>query len=793
MNKYLPTLRFNRAVLRIFAGLFIAPAATSGLALDLVRDGRPVATVVTGVSLDLFSPGPGRPAGIVQPRSTKNPDEVDEAAAVRLLVEWLKKITAADVPIAATAPESGVAIYVGRAALAAGLRVDDIVSPTREGLRIIADGQRVLIGGQGDAATYRAVARFLEELGCRCFMDGPLGEVFPQSKTLSIAPMAITEKPGLLWRNPKGPSWRISRWRQWNGAGGHAIQTSHAWGSYLPKDLFDQHPDWFALGLDGQRRRGDWLCTSNQELRAYFAGRVSAAIAGGNLHPSISPPDGRGYCECATCRAQDDPRVIEPSSGTISISSRYVDFFDDVARRVASAHPDSILSFYCYADYTQPPLTPRKLSPNLCAMIAPIRYCRLHEIGHAGCPTREQARTMITGWAAVATRLGYYSYMYNLADATLPFFKFTACREEIPWLQQQGLSHLTMEVVTNWYVYGPQIHLGLRLAYDPQADAAAIMDDYWLKFYGPRAAPWMQQYWMGIDAAQGRLKTHAGSFFGLQQIYSPAFVEECSTRLKQATEAARADPIYAQRVALHASGFQNVVDYRQICEAMESGDFGLAKTTLEIMTERIRIAAAAGWANPEYGTAYLDRYLKKTVLAGAALTAAPHRLLQVLPEKWRLAIDPEDQGNDRGWPRASFDDSHWSSVSTHRTLDGQGFDQNSILWYRNRFSVSAPSGKLLLFFAEVDGGSEVYINGEKIALAPEFAERRVPPVSAVPIGAGPKRREGMAKAREPFSVDITAAVKPGENTIALRVDHTKITELALGGILRPILLITKSD
>ena len=45
---------------------------------------------------------------------------------------------------------------------------------------------------------------------------------------------------------------------------------------------------------------------------------------------------------------------------------------------------------------------------------------------------------MTEGWAAVANRLGYYNYLYNLADGTLPFFKFTACKKEFPYLASKG-------------------------------------------------------------------------------------------------------------------------------------------------------------------------------------------------------------------------------------------------------------------------------------------------------------------------------------------------------------------
>lgn len=115
---------------------------------------------------------------------------------MKLLIEWVRKITDAELPVAQQAPAGAPAIYVGKAALAAGLKLDDIASPSHEGVRISADGQRVLIAGQSESATYRAVARFLEELGCRVFMDGPLGEVFRARKP----------SPSAHSRSPKSPA-----------------------------------------------------------------------------------------------------------------------------------------------------------------------------------------------------------------------------------------------------------------------------------------------------------------------------------------------------------------------------------------------------------------------------------------------------------------------------------------------------------------------------------------------------------------------------------------------------------
>jgi len=780
--------------------------ASPALALDLVRDGRPLATIVTAAPRAAAEPAPAK--GKAPKR--KAAAESDEAFAVRVLAEWVRKITDADLPVADQAPAGRPAIYVGRAALAAGLKLDDIASPSHEGIRIVADGQRVLIAGQSEAATLKAVCRFLEALGCRYLMDGPLGEVFPRSPTLAVGALNPTEKPGLLWRNPKGPSWNARLWKAWNGAGGEPFGHSHSWGSYVSPSVFDTHPEYFSLGADGQRKAGGWICTSNPGLRAHFASNVVAAIERGTRHPSLSPTDGRGYCQCPVCKAQDDPKAIEPSSGTPSVSNRYVDFFDAVARRVGQTHPEAVLSFYCYADYTQPPTVKRPLAPNLCAMIAPIRYCRLHPVGHPGCTSREQQVSMTDGWASVAKRLGYYNYMYNLADGTLPMFKFSACQKEFPYLAAKGLTYMTIEVLSNWHIYGPQIYLSLRLAYDPHADASAIMEDYWVKFYGPKAAPHMKAYWMGIDAAQQRLKTHAGSFFGLAQIYTPEFLAQCEGLLARAAAAAKGDAAHEQRVALHAEGLRSARDYRTISDAMNRGDFAAALREYDATFARMKAVVAKGGANPEYGTAYLERFLSKPVRQGAAATAAPNRLLQVMPDQWRFSFDAADTGNERGFHRADFADTAWPLVATRNiTLDAQGHDQNTVMWYRTRFTVPPKHAGLALFFGEVDGASEVYVNGRKIEVpAPVVAPKApkkgaaakasatpAPPAPAtaavaVPPPAKPART-GLGKARTPFEVDVTAAVKPGENVLAVRVDHTRITDLSLGGILRPVVLIEK--
>ncbi|QDU22041.1 DUF4838 domain-containing protein [Urbifossiella limnaea] len=740
----------SRLVVAVGFLLLTSPA----FAADLAKGGKSLATIVIN------------PGDTPKAKSKVKALATGDAVAAQLLADWLGKMVGAPTPVQNSAPAAGTPIYVGRAAVAAGLKLDDIDSRTKEGVRIVVEANRVLIAGQSDAATLKAVCRFLEHLGCRYFMDTPLGEVFPHTPDLTVAAVTITEKPGLLYRNPKGPTWPGGSWKSWNGAGGEDFAHAHSWGRYIPKGLFAEHPEYFAMGADGKRKDGDWLCTSNPGVRGVFAKNVVAAIKAGARNPSISPPDGRGYCQCPACKAQDDPKVIEPSSGSVAVSTRYADFFDDVARRVAKEAPDVILNFYVYADYTQPPTRTTKLAPNLCAVIAPIRYCRLHALGDPNCPSRKQAVDMIDGWARVAPRLGYYNYMYNLADATLPTFKFTPCRLEFPLLADRGLAFMTIEVLSNWHLYGPQIYLSLRMAYDPRLDPVALMDDYFTKFYGPAAAP-MKAYWMGIDGATAVLPNHAGGFYGMSGVYTDEFVRACESRLKQASDAATG--VYAERVALHAAGFQNVIDYRSINEAMARGDFRAAKTSYDRMTARIDVLSAKRHANPEYGTAYLRRFLSKAIDGGLTATAAPTRVVAVLPDRWKFAPDDKDDGEAKGFASPTHDDTRWRQVATYsNTLSGQGLEENTVLWYRTTVRVPVGKGSLALVFPEVDGPATVYVNGKA--------------VEAEPILPNPKAVADVPR-RAPFRVP------PGDAVVAVRVDNRRISELFLGGILRPVVLV----
>lgn len=121
-------------------------------------------------------------------------------------------------------------------------------------------------------------------------------------------------------------------------------------------------------------------------------------------------------------------------------------------------------------------------------------------------------------------------------------------------------------------------------------------------------------------------------------------------------------------------------------------------------------------------------------------------------------------GDPAGAQQPGFDDSGWRPVTLpHAFNETEAFARDikqlstGITWYRKRITLprTAPHGKALLEFEGVRQAAEVWVNGRSVALS----------------------ENGVMA----FGADITAALRPGENLIAVRVDNDwKYKERASG-------------
>ncbi len=146
-----------------------------------------------------------------------------------------------------------------------------------------------------------------------------------------------------------------------------------------------------------------------------------------------------------------------------------------------------------------------------------------------------------------------------------------------------------------------------------------------------------------------------------------------------------------------------------------------------------------------------------------------HRRKISLAGQWRFAPDPPADF----W-KPEFDDQGWTNLDVPSHWVMQGFQSvEGVGGYRKRFRTPASPGRLKLRFDGVYSGAEVWVNGRRLAY-----------------------HEGGAL---PFEVDLTEAVRPRDNLLAVRVtEHTVVSDqldkmsqyadFPLAGIFRPVYL-----
>lgn len=762
-----------------------AKAKAPGIAI--VKDGEPAATIV-------MAPTP--PPAPVDPNDTKRRSAPKPPAgeAATLLQEWVKLMSGATLPIATEPSATGINIYVGTAAITAGLDLSGIQSESREGIRIKADDRNVYLGSQQDGhAATRAVGRFLEtEFGCRYFSTKEWGRVYPKDlKTLTVMKQDFSEAPTVVARSIWGAkgSFRNQAWSSWNGEGGDVIATGHSW-IFLTDADFEKNPEYYRMDENGSRSKGHWYNLGNQELRKRFIEWAVASAKNSGYSISLSPPDGMRPDYSPEAAKYDNPDVIDPSSGRVSMTDRFVGIVNEAAKAIADEGLKTKIGFYAYGDYTLPPTKPEfdKLSPNIMVNIAPIRYSRYHAIGWPHSKLALDLAEVVDGWSKRAGMLGYRTYNFNLAEMFTPFSKLSVWAHDLPYLQKKGTISYNFETLSNWELSAPHFYQSIRLSYDPTADPWLMMADYWHKFYGPAALP-IQNYWMAIDNAWVTVNTEAGSYHCLPDIYTPALLAELDGHLAKAEALVKDQPDYAKRVEITRRGLTRAHYWRNWYEAINAGDIDKAQQIYDEWHAFVEVSYKNNDAN-QYEITYLQRFINgnlsnaySAIHPRQAVPKAPkgqpqpvgellpaRKVIAVLPDEWKYQQQEVlDKAGVTGEPTAaSYDDSAWQNVKTwSQTLSSQGHDEYiGVMWYRTTVKVPASAkGPMWLHFYKADRKITVYINGQKVS---------------------DDEVEGFKGA----TIDIGNHLKPGQdNQVTVRINHIPLPELNLGGIVAPIYLL----
>lgn len=154
---------------------------------------------------------------------------------------------------------------------------------------------------------------------------------------------------------------------------------------------------------------------------------------------------------------------------------------------------------------------------------------------------------------------------------------------------------------------------------------------------------------------------------------------------------------------------------------------------------------------------------------------------------WAFKTDPKKKGHLKGWNKNDFDDSSWQKLRVGKSWESQGVTEenknvynapntsyNGFAWYRINFEIPKKykDKDLYLQIAAIAGEDDAWLNGKK-------------------IGSTTKNKAGgrnYRKCARNYKLPLKA-IKPGKNTIAIRVNNIK----GFGGLSKlPVRIMTSS-
>lgn len=441
---------------------------------------------------------------------------------------------------AAGGASSFVLVGAGRLAGEMGVKADDIPPG---GILIRTVGNVVVIAGSNDASdsftTRHAAVEFLERLGCRYLWPGPSGKVIPKKETIEIEATDYRFAPPIRQRHIRcaewneGMSaasaigltkdqWQASRkqaaegegspedWLAWQRDGGDiGLRGGHAFGDAWQK-WGKEHPDWFALQPDGTRDQSAAgsrcrLCVSNPGLiEAVAADVIERATKDPTLHSvSLCPNDGgySSFCMCENCKKLDPPggpkikmamfkkvgQAEREEIDYVSLTDRYVYFWNAVAERVVKVHPKLLMVVDAYSYYQEPPVK-LKLHPNLV-----LRYVISSAEQWQG--WRERAGSVF--WRPNILINGGRDCLLNVYAPTLA--------DSFHQLAAGGAMATDFDsILDHWAVHGLNYYVAARLSWDSSLKYDDMLRDYCRSGFGP-AAGGVEEYFAKAAEATDRI------------------------------------------------------------------------------------------------------------------------------------------------------------------------------------------------------------------------------------------------------------------------------------------------
>lgn len=624
---------------------------------------------------------------------------------------------------------------------------------------------------------------------------------------------------------------------------GHAFGSYWRWHGETHPEYFHLLPDGTRRPLEGDAS-GSYItmCVSEPKFWNRIVTNWQRSPERNPEHVPYRPRinlcenDTPGMCTCPNCRAWDAPRPsfdahdywgkgIIPTSArrfTIahapwgelpggeaarleppSLSDRYARFYVEVLRRAREVDPEARAAGYAYANYTAPPVNQDlDLSGVLIVNVDAFWFPRVDLEGF---------RAHWEGWRRLGAELTWRPNLTHVG-ANLPLFYARPLADFFSFGAANGMIGTYFDSLQGaWSAQGPTMYVLSRIHHHPDWTVDRILDEYYAAFgpaeQGVRA---YFGYWERHsealdpeDVARYGQEEKGGGFKNYVRIAHRLFAPEdfaaARALLEQAREQAAGDALALRRIAFLEQGltdaelttatraaqarleaedteehraafddaFNRLVDYRAVMEA--GGDH-----PADLGYFAFREHHGSGWphlrrasdeqlaAERGFQARWPDIPARDPREAGLRLVAR-HKLPRT---GWRFHKDPDRKGDTLGWHSPETDTGDWQEVQIETAWEAfLGEPYVGAGWYRR--TIEAPvlpeGGAACLQFGAVDESCWVWVNGEYVG----------------------RHHRGPEGWDAPFQLEVTPALRTGENLIIIRAMNTAWA----GGVWRPVHLV----
>ena len=427
-----------------------------------------------------------------------------EKQAAEELQAYVKQCTGAELPVAHSGTADGPCIVLGLGPAAEKRGVSPAPGELGEqGYLMRTVGKDLVVAGTAAAGTLYGVYDFLHDyVGVRWYAPGVTKT--PQQADLPLPEVDRLKRPPFAWRHisyawPGRDSAFLAHMRDNHGNGGpdnpFGIEHSHdgrchTYHRYVrPGEFFAAHPEYFSE-ISGKRRRHETqLCLTNPEVLDIVTERMLERMKNrpGDRQHNFSQEDYYNYCECENCRAMNE------KYGTDGGTQFW--FVNQLAERTSKVYPDKLIGTLAYT-YTEEPPKGMKMHPNVAVWLCHMfPSCDSHPI--VSCERDANYKRRARAWSKICDHLYIWHYIVDFAHYYNPFPNFRAMASDFRFYRDIGVEGIYLQGMGHGGGGGEfsllRPYYGMRLLWDPDQDADALMKDFLQGYYGAAWRP-LHQY-----------------------------------------------------------------------------------------------------------------------------------------------------------------------------------------------------------------------------------------------------------------------------------------------------------